>query len=306
MHNPIGFIGLGVMGLPMLANLSRDQHLTIHAFDISNAPFETLKKEPAFGRTLFQATTLEPFGRCAFVITMLPNSKITNRVILGADGSIGLAHSLPRGSTIVDMGSSDPTETMRLIPILAERGIRLIDAPVSGAAAKAHAGELSIIVGGDETTVEELRPILARMGRQIIAAGKPGAAHTMKALNNYVYAAGLLAATEAVAIAEAMELDTAIFADVLNVSSGRNVATETKLKPFILPRHYEGGFALSLQAKDLAIASSLQHHSGIETPQLELCAALWADAVRVLPDAIDNTAIHRFILERRQRSTDMH
>ena len=298
MHDPIGFIGLGAMGLPMLANLSRDQQLTIYAHDLSEIPLRKLESEAAFGRTLFGNRTLEPFRQCVIVITMLPNSRATNAAILGADGSKGLAHFLPRGSTIIDMGSSDPIETMRLISILAESGIRLIDAPVSGAVAKARTGELSIMVGGDAAVVEELRPILARMGSRLIPTGKPASAHAMKALNNYVNAAGLLAVAEATAIAEAMELNTAIFADVLNASSGRNVASETKLKPFILPRTYSGGFALSLQAKDLAIAHNLQQKYAVETPQLELCAALWAEALQVLPENADNTAIHRFIHNR--------
>ena len=299
MNNPLGFIGLGTMGLPMLANLARDQQLSIYAYDHAEEPFTALSNEPAFGRTLFRAPTLETFQQCPIVITMLPNSRITNSVLLGENDGTGLVHHLARGSTIIDMGSSHPAETLRLVAILAESGIRLVDAPVSGAAAKARSGELAIMVGGDADCVEMLRPILSRMGRQLIATGKPGAAHAMKALNNYVYAAGLLAAAEAMAIAEAMDLDTTTFTDVLNASSGRNVATETKLKSFILPRHYAGGFALGLQAKDLAIASGLQSLSGINAPQLALCADLWAQAVRTLPDGADNTAIHQFILERR-------
>lgn len=291
------------MGLPMLLNLALDRQLIIQAYDTSDAPFESLKSAPAFGRTLFRALTQDDLRQCTTVITMLPNSRITNAVILGQDGGAGLAHSLQRGSTIIDMGSSDPAETMRIFPILAECGIRLVDAPVSGGVARARSAELSIMVGGDDACVEQLRPILSRMGNQLIATGKPGAAHAMKTLNNYVYAAGLLAAAEAAAIAEAMELDTSVFTDVLNASSGRNVATETKLRPFILPRHYAGGFALALQAKDLAIASRLQSLSGIEAPQLELCAALWAEAVQALPESADNTAIHQFILEHRHRPT---
>ncbi|ATN36842.1 oxidoreductase (plasmid) [Rhizobium sp. ACO-34A] len=299
MKDSIGFIGLGVMGLPMLSNLARSGHSRIFAYDTSSEPFNILRQEPAFNHTLFQADDPGCFEQCSVVITMLPNSRITNAAILGEGETQGLAHILARGSTIIDMGSSDPAETLKLIPILSERGIRLVDAPVSGAAAKARTGELSIMIGGDQECVEEFRPILSSMGRQLIAAGKPSAAHAMKALNNYVYAAGLLAASEAVAIAEAMQLDTELFTDILNASSGRNVATETKLKPFILPRHYAGGFALALQAKDLAIASGLQSLAGMEAPQLDLCASLWAEALATLPAGSDNTAIHRFIRERK-------
>lgn len=293
-----GFIGLGMMGLPMLENLARRGDLEIHAHDVSDLPFERLARVAGWGTALTRAPRLQDLSACTVVITMLPNSRITTRTILGDGDAAGLADILPTGATIVDMGSSDPAETLRLLPLLAERGLSLIDAPVSGGAAKAQSGQLSIMIGGTPETVETLRPLLSRMGRTLIAAGQPGAAHAMKALNNYVYAAGLLATAEATAIAERMGLDTAIFADVLNSSSGRNVATETKLKQFILPRDYSGGFALRLQAKDLALAEGLQALAGVDAPQLALCAGLWARASAALPDDADNTEIHRFILDR--------
>lgn len=290
----VGFIGLGVMGLPMLCNLTKQSRVDIRAFDLSDTPFETLKNLPIWGNGLSRAGSLADLAQCSHVITMLPDSRSTNRVILGEDGP-GLTDHLRAGATIIDMGSSDPTETLRLLPILTQKGIRLIDAPVSGAAAKARTGELSIMVGGDAALVQELRPILSGMGHQLIATGKPGAAHAMKALNNYVYAAGLLAVSEALSVIEAMKLDGAIFADILNASSGRNVASETKLRQFLLPRDYAGGFALRLQAKDLQLAEGLRRLTEARAPQLSLCAALWAEAVTALPDGADNTAIHRFL-----------
>lgn len=299
MTQRIGFIGLGAMGLPMLENLARDPALSLLALDRAEAPFARLARHPAWGRNLHRAGALADLAQCETVMTMLPDSRATTAVILGTAEAPGLAGILGRGAEVIDMGSSDPAETLRLLPILAERGIALTDAPVSGGTAKARTGELSILVGGDAAAVARLRPILAPMGGALIATGRPGAAHAMKALNNYVYAAGLLAAAEAVAIAEALDLDAAILTDVLNASSGRNVATETKLKPFLLPRHYAGGFALRLQAKDLALAAGLQSLAGFDAPQLSLCAGLWAAALAALPDGADNTEIHRFLLERR-------
>ncbi|WP_104493553.1 NAD(P)-dependent oxidoreductase [Paracoccus denitrificans] len=294
MTRRIGFVGLGAMGLPMVQNLARDPGVQIHALDPSDKPFAVLERHPAWGSGLLRAATPAALASCRTVITMLPDSRITNEVILG-DG--GLADHLAEGSTIIDMGSSDPVETMRLVPLLAKRGISLVDAPVSGSVPKARSGELSIMVGADAVTVEALRPVLSGMGRQIIVAGSPGAAHAMKALNNYVYAAGLLAVSEAVAIAARMGIDTSVFADVLNASSGRNVASETKLRPFILSGDYSGGFALQLQAKDLATAARLQGLAGFDAPQLALCADLWAQAAGTLPSGADNTAIHKYLME---------
>lgn len=286
------------MGLPMLMNLAKDRELRLLAFDLSDAPYVHLAQQGALGGSLLRANTLADLSQCETVITMLPDSRVTSRVIAGDDATPGLRQILRPGTMVIDMGSSDPAETMRLAPLVADQGIALVDAPVSGGVAKARGGDLAIMVGGDAAMVERLRPILSRMGRHLIAAGKPGAAHAMKALNNYVYAAGLLATVEAVAIADRLGLDTDIFADVLNSSSGRNFATETKLRPFLLPRNYAGGFALRLQAKDLALADGLQSLAGLDAPQLRLCADLWARAAAALPEDADNTEIQRFIPDR--------
>ena len=294
MRKRIGFIGLGAMGLPMLENLARGNEYEIHAYDLSDTPFVKLEKHTSWSTSLFRAQSFAAFSCCQTVILMLPNSAAVNSVVLGGKEESGVANALQPGARIVDMGSSDPIETQRLAAILEPLGIKLVDAPVSGAVAKAKTGELAIMVGARGDELDAVRPLLSCMGSSIISCGEVGSAHAMKALNNYVYAAGLRAVAEAVLIAEKSGLDTTVFAEVLNASSGRNVATETKLKQFILPGEYAGGFLLRLQAKDLAIADRLRIQSGIEAGQLAACAALWAQATEAMPDA-DNTAIHRYL-----------
>ena len=141
------------------------------------------------------------------------------------------------------------------------------------------------MAGGDAADLERARPLLSRMGATLIPTGAVGSAHAMKALNNYVYAAGLLAASEALLIARRMGLDLDVFTDVLNASSGRNVATETKLRQFIVPGSYAGGFALALMAKDLRTADALQAHAGVRVGQLSLCAGLWQRALAEMEPA---------------------
>ncbi|VDC30490.1 NAD(P)-dependent oxidoreductase [Pseudogemmobacter humi] len=298
----IGFIGLGTMGLPMIENLANQPDFELLAFDPSDTPFSALAGHKAWATRLCRADALGDLSGCDLIITMLPNSRITNAVMRGEEGRPGLAQILRPGARILDMGSSDPGSTMKLAQELAAKGISLTDAPVSGAVTKARTGELSIMVGTDAEGLETLRPVLSAMGRVLIPTGAVGSAHAMKALNNYVYAAGLLAASEALGIAARMGLDLAVLSDVLNASSGRNVATETKLRQFILPGSYNGGFALRLQAKDLATADGLQALSGFDAPQLTLCAGLWAEAVQQLPADADNTEIHRFLTARPGKS----
>ena len=296
----LGFIGLGMMGLPMLEKLASGSGMEILAYDHAEAPFRQLALHPAWGRSLLAASSLDDLASCEVVITMLPNSKITNAVIAGAHGLRGLADVLAPGAVVIDMGSSNPADTLALARQLEPAGLTLIDAPVSGAVAKARTGSLAIMVGGSDAALRLVRPVLDWMGSTIICTGEVGSAHAIKALNNYVYAAGLLAASEALLIAKSMGLDLDIFSDVLNASSGRNVATETKLRQFIIPRNFNAGFALRLQAKDLATANGLQALACVDAPQLTLCNALWNDAMEVLDEDADNTAIYHF-LEQRQR-----
>ncbi|QGZ63412.1 NAD(P)-dependent oxidoreductase [Paraburkholderia acidisoli] len=303
----IGFIGLGMMGLPMLENLATQgaaSGFEILAFDTANAPFEKLAAHAAWGTTLRRAATLDEFAAVDAVITMLPNSTITNAVVAGAGGKPGLVDVLKPGAIVIDMGSSNPGDTMELAALLAKAGATLIDAPVSGAVAKARTGTLTIMVGGPEAACARARPILEKMGNNLIATGKVASAHAMKALNNYVYAAGLLAASEALLIASRLDLDLARFTDVLNASSGRNVATETKLSQFIIPGTFSAGFALRLQAKDIATAATLQTLTGVEAPQLNLCKALWTEASAALEPAADNTEIFRFLQQRNEAAVD--
>jgi len=295
----VGFVGLGMMGLPMLENLAGAPGLDIRAYDRDTAALQPLQGHAAWGRTLQAAATLVDLADREVVITMLPNSAITNAVVGGTPGQPGLADVLAPGAVVVDMGSSNPADTLALAQRLEQAGLALADAPVSGAVAKARSGSLAIMVGGADAVVARVQPLLAHMGSTLIRTGKVGSAHAMKALNNYVYAAGLLATSEALLIAEAMALDTEVFAEVLNASSGRNVATETKLRQFLLPRSFKGGFALRLQAKDIATAHGLQDLAGVQAPQLALCHALWQDAAQALEPGADNTEIYRF-LEQRQ------
>lgn len=295
MRRKIGFIGLGMMGLPMLENLATAADLDIMAYDTTDAPFATLAGHAAWGTSLRRADTLDALAECQIVITMLPNSPITNAVVAGEAGQRGLVDILSAGATIVDMGSSNPGDTRWLATLLAARQIALVDAPVSGAVAKARAGTLAIMAGGNAAHVAAVRPLLEHMGETLIETGAVGSAHAMKALNNYVYAAGLLAASEAMLIAQRMDLDADVFARVLNASSGRNVATETKLAQFIIPRTFNAGFAMRLQAKDLATAAGLQALADVDAPQLTLCAALWKQAIDTLDARADNTEIIRFL-----------
>jgi 3-hydroxyisobutyrate dehydrogenase len=290
---PVGFIGLGMMGLPMARSLLRRGHALV-ACDPSEAARGALAEGAAPGALRFVGAPAEVAAAeaCSAIVLMLPDSRVVAQVM---EGPGGLLPVLRPGQLVVDMGSSEPAETRRLEAAAAGRGAALIDAPVSGSVAKATSGTLAIMVGGDDAAYAKAEPVLRGMGETLIRTGAAGSAHAMKALNNYVYAAGLLATAEALRMAEALGLDLPVLADVLNASSGRNVATETKVKQDILPGRYQGGFQLGLMRKDLETAGAIAAETGFDARQLALCRGVWNEAVAALGPKADNTEIHRFL-----------
>lgn len=288
---PIGFIGLGMMGLPMARCLLAKGYRLL-ACDTAEAARAALRDGAPADRLEFASTPAAVAAGADVIVLMLPTSAVVARVVEGADGLLG---ALRPGALVIDMGSSIPAETRRLAALAAARGAELIDAPVSGSVTKARAGTLAIMVGGGDAAFAKAEPVLRGMGETLIRCGAVGSGHAMKALNNYVYAAGLLALSEALQMGARLGLDLGVLADVMNASSGRNVATETKAKQEILSGRYAGGFQLSLMAKDLETAGAIAEETGFDARALALCRSLWRDAVAALGPGVDNTAIHRFL-----------
>jgi 3-hydroxyisobutyrate dehydrogenase len=174
-------------------------------------------------------------------------------------------------------------------------GLKLIDAPVSGGVRRVLDGTLTIMAGGDAADVERARPLFEAIGKAIIPTGPIGSGHAVKALNNYVSAAGLAAACEAALIAERFGVDPAVLVDVLNVSTGKNNSTEVKMKPFVLSGSFASGFAMALMAKDLRTAADLARQLGIGENGTGAAAGLWTEASSALGKSADHTEIHRFL-----------
>jgi 3-hydroxyisobutyrate dehydrogenase len=279
----IGFIGIGNMGLPMARRLVEGGYDVV-GYDV--APQARDKLVAAGGRA---AAELEAaVAEATIVITMLPNSKIVRQVVEAAR-----PHS-PRDAIVIDMSTSEPLETQRLGKELAADGRVLIDAPVSGGVKRAIDGTLAIMAGGDAAVIDAVEPALRRMGTSIFRTGLLGSGHAMKALNNYLSGIGLVAAVEAVEIGRRFGLDPGLMVDVLNVSTGRNNATENKKKQQVLSQAFASGFTNALMAKDIRIASDLAQSLGVTAPLIGQVAALW-DAVAEEAGAADHTAVGRYL-----------
>ncbi len=284
---PIAFVGLGRMGLPMAARLLGAGH-AVRASDLSEAARTAFAGR---GGTVLESAR-EAARDAAVAITMLPDGEAVREVLLGGNG---MAQMLQPGALVIDMSSSAPLGTRRLAGLLAAKGIHLVDAPVSGGVKRAELGTLSIMAGGDPSQIARARPLLQAMGSAVFETGPTGSGHALKALNNYVSAAGLAAACEAMLVAEKFGIHPETLVDVLNASTGRNNSTEFKLKPFVLSGSYASGFSMALMAKDLRTAADLARDVGVSAPGVPGAADLWAEASAALGTAADHTEIYRFL-----------
>lgn len=283
----IGFVGIGRMGAPMTECLVT-AGWPVRVFDLRPevlAPFEGREGVTVAG------SLAEAAEGAALVITMLPDGKAVRAAVLG-EGK--LAGAMGEGAVLADMSTSYPLETTQLAKELAGTGIALADAPVSGGVWRAELGQLTIMAGGEAVALDRVEPALSAMGK-VYRTGPLGSGHAMKVLNNYLSASGLAAACEAVLIGRRFGLDPDLMADVFNVSTGRNNATEVKLKQHVNSGRFASGFAMDLMAKDLKLAAALARDLGVEAEGLAACAELYAKAVEALGGAADHTKVMRLI-----------
>ena len=282
----VGFVGLGNMGRPMAANLARSGFEVI-GYDADRDAAAAF----AAATGCRTAATLEALAEAVSVaVTMLPTGAIVRQVLLEEEGGAlasGLGVGKSGGGLVIDMSSSEPMGTRALGAALAERGVALVDAPVSGGVPKAADGTLAIMVGADdESAARRAEPVLRAMGDRLFRAGPLGAGHAAKALNNYAAAAAFTAAAEALIVGEAFGLERETLLTIINNSTGRSFNSELPMKQEVLPRTFATGFRLGLMAKDVAIAADLAEAVGIDAPLSRNMKARWAAAGAALgPDA---------------------
>jgi 3-hydroxyisobutyrate dehydrogenase len=284
----IGFAGLGHMGTPMVGRLVAAGH-GLRVFDIAAA---ARARHEGLGGVAVVSQVAEIADGADVVILMLPDSAVVAQVLL-ADG---LLEHVASSAVVVDMSSSVPARTRELARTAAERGITLIDAPVSGGVAGAQSGSLTIMVGGPADVLDRLRPVLQVLGSHVVhAGGFVGAGHAIKALNNLMSAAHLLASSEALLAGRQFGLDPDVMLSIVNSSSGRSGSTQVKWPKFILPQAYDSGFGLRLMLKDMRIALQLEQEAGVPAPLGQAAVAAWAAAAEDLPPAADHTEIARWL-----------
>jgi 3-hydroxyisobutyrate dehydrogenase len=280
----VGFIGIGNMGAPMAANILKAGHQVV-VYDTD----ATKRSQFATTHGCAQAESFAALSGVEFMVTMLPTGQIVRDVYLSDQGG-GLARHLARGTVAIDMSSSEPNGTRELGAALSPAGLVLVDAPVSGAVPRAQSGTLTIMIGGDDAAaIERAKPLLATMGNRLFETGGLGTGHAMKALNNFVAAAGYTAAAEALLIGKRFGLDPTRMLEIMNVSTARNFITEVVMKEHVIDRKFATGFALGLLAKDVKIAADLALDVHQDAPLAQLVKDRWALARDKLGYARDNS-----------------
>lgn len=282
----VGFIGLGNMGRPMARRLAgAGARLRVHDTDLAARSSFAAAHRSAEAVAVAAATA----AGAEAVLLCLPNSEVVDAVV---DGE--LLDALDPGTVVVDLSSSEPRRTRALAERVEKCGSALVDAPVSGGVSGAGAGTLAVMVGGADDPVAAVRPLLAAIGNPR-HVGAVGAGHALKALNNLMSAAHLLASSEALLAGEAFGLDPEVILEVVNASSGRSGSTEVKWPRHILPGTFASGFGLALMVKDIRIALDLVRSTGGAAEQAERTVAVWEAAAAALPHDADHTEIVRWL-----------
>lgn len=288
----VAFVGTGNMGAPMAANLAGGlEHLCLYDTRIETAVVAAEAAKCHVGTSFEEAVT-----NAECLILMLPNGNIVRNVLFNDPSQPDIpSRGLKPGMIVVDMSSSYPPTTVKTGAALLEHEIILCDAPVSGGVKRAIDASLTIMLGGDfEEVLKRVTRLLSPMGN-VSPTGGLGTAHAMKALNNYLSAAGLSAASEAVLIGRQFGLSPATMIDIINSSTGRNNATQVKFHQQIFNDAFASGFHLDLMTKDLNAASSMAEELGLSAPGLTREAELWADASAATERDADHTEIFKYL-----------
>jgi 3-hydroxyisobutyrate dehydrogenase len=257
----IGFIGLGIMGLPMAKNLIKaDFSLIVH-----NRSMKPVSELISLGANAANSGR-EVAQRSDVVITMLPDSPDVKKIILGEGGVLEGIHS---GMTIIDMSTISPKVTKEIAEILAKKGVEMLDAPVSGGQKGAIDGTLSIMVGGKKEVLERCMPIFKAMGRVIVHIGDNGAGEIVKLCNQVICALNIVSMCEGIILCRRSGVDVKKMIEVVSGGLGASNII-VSLAPKILQNDMEPGFKLRLQQKDIRLALQLAEELSLPLPALGL------------------------------------
>lgn len=250
----IGFIGLGNMGGRMTRCIVNGG-VPVLGYDKDD------EAAARFGATR-AGSIADVVAGSDIILLSLPDSKIIEKVVEGEDGL--LQHVRP-GQIVADMSTASAASTRRLGQKLAEKGTFLVDAGISGGAAAAEKGTLTLMVGGEADAIAKLEAVFSHIATKVIVMGEGGAGHTAKLLNNFLNAVSLAATAEVMVAGKKAGLDLHKLLDVLNASSGVNFATQNRFPKIVDGDYLEGGLTSKLMTKDVLLYCDLLHELGVSS-----------------------------------------
>ena len=282
----VGFVGLGIMGRPMLRNLLKAGY-TVVAYDRNG---EKLDAAVADGAQC-GASNADVGARAPIVVTMLPDGPEVEEAVLGADGVLSGSKA---GSLIIDMSSISPLVAQKVAAACAQKGVDYIDAPVSGGEPKAVDATLAIMVGASEALFQKAEPILKCMGSSVTLTGPVGAGNTTKLANQIIVACNIAAMGEALTLATRCGLNPEV---VMNAIKG-GLAGSTVLNakgPMLIARNFKPGFRISLHQKDLRNALKTAEANGVYLPLTAQVQQMISSLIADGKGDFDHSAIATFV-----------
>jgi 2-hydroxy-3-oxopropionate reductase len=282
----VGFVGLGIMGRPMLRNLLKAGH-TVVAYGRNAGKLDACVQDGAQRG----ASNSDVGARAPIVITMLPDGPEVEEVVLGANGI--LAGSRP-GSLIVDMSSINPLVSQKIAAACAAKGVDFLDAPVSGGEPKAIEGTLAIMVGGDEEVFRKAEPLLKCMGSSVTLTGPVGAGNTTKLANQIMVACNIAAMGEALTLATRCGLNPEVVVNAVKGGLAGSTVLNAK-SPMLIARNFKPGFKIYLHQKDLRNALQTAEANHVCLPVTALVQQMLSSLIAAGKGDLDHSAIATFV-----------
>ncbi|MGB6727738.1 MAG: 2-hydroxy-3-oxopropionate reductase [Terracidiphilus sp.] len=284
----VGFVGLGIMGRPMLNNLLKAGH-TVVAYGRNAEKLDACVKDGAQRG----ASNSDVGARSEFVIAMLPDGPEVEEVVLGEDGV--LAGAKP-GTTIIDMSSINPLVSKKVGAACAAKGVEFLDAPVSGGEPKAIEGTLAIMVGGGESAFQKAEPILKCMGSSVTLTGPVGAGNATKLANQIMVACNIAAMGEALTLAASCGLNAEVVMNAIKGGLAGSAVLNAK-GPMLIARNFRPGFKIKLHRKDLRNALQTAEANGVFLPITSFVQQVLGSLIGEGKGDLDHAAIATFVEE---------
>lgn len=282
-----GIIGLGNMGAGMALS-ARRAGLETYGYD----PDTRARAELEAAGVVLVDSIATLMAQAEAIVLSLPNSDIIEQVVWGPGGLLEHGRA---GQIVLDTSTADPASTQKIAQALEASPLQLVDGPVSGGPKAAHAGSMTMLLGGDSDNIARLAPVLDALTAKRVHVGPVGAGHSAKLFNNLLCGINLLAAGEAIRVARAAGLNVEQILEGVNAGSGRSAVTEVNCPTWILNGAFNSGFTMKLMRKDLRLAAEMIEKSGAAAPLSREALRLWADSVATLADEEDFNRIVDFV-----------